>query len=54
MARGLNCAADDHMPAGYHALMVPRWLRQNIAQLTTQTRRQVERVGQMCRPAAQR
>lgn len=43
----LRC--DDHMPTGYHALMVPRWLRQNIAQLTTQTRRQVERVGQMCR-----
>ncbi len=40
---------DDQMPAGYHALMVPRWLRENIQQLSPQTRRQVERVGQLCR-----
>lgn len=41
--------SDDHMPLGYHALMVPRWLRENIQQLSSQTRRQLERVGQLCR-----
>lgn len=40
---------DSHMPRGYYALMVPRWLRENIQQLTPQTRGQLQRVGQRCR-----
>ncbi|MGN6134949.1 MAG: UTP--glucose-1-phosphate uridylyltransferase, partial [Aureliella sp.] len=43
---------DSHLPRGYYALMVPRWLRENIQQLTPQTRSQLERVGQRCREAS--
>lgn len=41
--------SDQQMPRGYFAQMVPRWLRQNIQQLSPQTRRQLECVGQQCR-----
>ena len=40
---------DSQMPRGYYALMVPNWLRENIQQLTPQTRKQLENVGRRCR-----
>lgn len=40
---------DGQMLPGYHALMVPGWLRQDIQQLSPQTRLELERVGRDCR-----
>lgn len=37
------------MPAGYYPLMVPRWLRKDIQQLSPLTQRELERVGGLCR-----
>jgi galactokinase/mevalonate kinase-like predicted kinase len=37
------------MPDGYHALLVPEWLRQNITSLSPSTRRELERAGDLCR-----
>jgi hypothetical protein len=43
----LKTAAD--MPPGYYPLMVPRWLRTNIQELSPQVRIQLEQVGKACR-----
>lgn len=40
---------DTDMPRGYYSQMVPQWLRENIQQLSPQTRSQLERVGELCR-----
>ena len=40
---------DGELPKGYHALMVPDWLRRGIQQLTPMVRSELERVGNACR-----
>lgn len=35
----------DGMPRGYHALLVPDWLRRGVAQLSPMTRTELQRVG---------
>ncbi|MEI8382811.1 MAG: UTP--glucose-1-phosphate uridylyltransferase [Planctomycetota bacterium] len=42
---------DGDLPNGYHALMVPDWLRRGIQQLTPMVRSELERVGNACRDA---
>ena len=42
---------DGDLPKGYHALMVPDWLRRGIQHLTPMVRRELERVGNACRNA---
>lgn len=42
---------DGELPIGYHALMVPEWLRRGISQLTPMVRAELERVGNACRDA---
>lgn len=37
------------MPAGYHALMVPDWLRRGTATLSPGLRSELERIGDVCR-----
>ena len=37
------------LPGGYHAIMVPDWLRQDIKSLSPMTRAELERVGNTCR-----
>lgn len=41
--------ADGDMPKGYHALMVPDWLRRGLQNLSPMARRELERVGNACR-----
>lgn len=41
-------AEPGQLPKGYYAQMVPRWLRQDIQQLSPQTQRELERVGALC------
>ncbi|MEY3457247.1 MAG: hypothetical protein RL215_404, partial [Planctomycetota bacterium] len=36
---------DGAMPRGYHALLVPDWLRRGVAQLSPMTRTELQRVG---------
>ncbi len=43
---------DVALPAGYHAIMVPEWLRQNMAELSPMVRAELERVGNACRDGA--
>ena len=40
------------MPIGYHALMVPTWLRKGITELSPLVRAELERVGNACPDAA--
>jgi len=40
---------DGDLPKGYHALMVPEWLRRGLPQLTPMLRSELERVGNACR-----
>lgn len=40
---------DGDMPKGYHALMVPDWLRRGLPQLSPMVRKELERVGNACR-----
>ncbi len=40
---------DGDLPKGYHALMVPDWLRRGLQQLTPMVRSELERVGNACR-----
>jgi len=40
---------DCEMPRGYHALLVPDWLRKGIQQLSPLTRAELERIGNACR-----
>jgi hypothetical protein len=40
---------DGDMPKGYHALMVPDWLRRGLSQLSPMVRAELERVGNACR-----
>jgi len=40
---------DGGLPKGYHALMVPDWLRRGLQQLTPMLRSELERVGNACR-----
>lgn len=40
---------DCGMPRGYHALLVPDWLKKGIQQLSPMTRSELERVGNACR-----
>ena len=40
---------EETLPDSYYALMVPHWLRVPAAQLTDQTRRELERLGDRCR-----
>lgn len=40
---------DVDLPAGYHAIMVPDWLRQDIKDLSPMVRAELERVGNACR-----
>lgn len=40
---------DGNLPKGYHALMVPEWLRKGLQQLTPMVRAELERVGNACR-----
>ncbi|MCA9011267.1 MAG: UTP--glucose-1-phosphate uridylyltransferase, partial [Planctomycetaceae bacterium] len=40
---------DGGLPQGYHALMVPDWLRSGLQQLTPMVRAELERVGNECR-----
>lgn len=40
---------DGELPKGYHALMVPDWLRRGIQQLTPMVRSELERIGNACR-----
>ena len=40
---------DGSLPKGYHALMVPDWLRRGLQQLTPMLRSELERVGNACR-----
>jgi len=42
---------DGDLPKGYHALMVPDWLRRGLQQLTPMVRTELERVGNACRDA---
>ncbi len=42
---------DGNLPKGYHALMVPDWLRRGMQQLTPMVRSELERVGNACRDA---
>ena len=44
--RGEN---EESLPDSYYALMVPKWLRVPTAQLTGQTRRELEKLGDRCR-----
>jgi hypothetical protein len=37
------------LPGGYHAIMVPDWLRQDIKSLSPMVRAELERVGNTCR-----
>lgn len=41
--------SDGALPRGYHALMVPEWLRRGLPQLTPMIRHELERVGNACR-----
>lgn len=40
---------DVDLPTGYHAIMVPDWLRHDIKALSPMTRAELERVGNACR-----
>ena len=40
---------DGDMPRGYHALIVPDWLRRGLQQLSPMVRAELERVGNACR-----
>ena len=40
---------DADMPKGYHALMVPDWLRSDMRDLSPMVRAELERVGNACR-----
>ncbi|MFN5051924.1 MAG: UTP--glucose-1-phosphate uridylyltransferase [Planctomyces sp.] len=42
---------DCELPRGYHAQIVPDWLRKGLHQLSPMTRRELERVGNTCRTA---
>ena len=42
---------DADVPVGYHALMVPAWLRKGISELSPMVRAELERVGNACRDA---
>ena len=42
---------DGDLPKGYHALMVPDWLRRGLPQLSPMVRAELERVGNTCRDA---
>ncbi|MCA9035372.1 MAG: UTP--glucose-1-phosphate uridylyltransferase [Planctomycetaceae bacterium] len=42
---------DGDVPIGYHALMVPAWLRKGISELSPMVRSELERVGNACRDA---
>ena len=42
---------DGDLPKGYHALMVPDWLRRGLPQLSPMVRTELERVGNTCRDA---
>jgi hypothetical protein len=41
--------AEGLMPAAYYALQAPRWLRQDVRQLTPLCRQELERFGSACR-----
>ena len=43
---------DGDLPKGYHALMVPDWLRRGLSQLTPMVRNELERVGNTCRESS--
>ena len=43
---------DGDLPNGYHALMVPDWLRRGLSQLTPMVRNELERVGNACRESS--
>ncbi|MEZ6059386.1 MAG: UTP--glucose-1-phosphate uridylyltransferase [Planctomycetaceae bacterium] len=40
---------DGGMPVGYHALMVPGWLRRGVSTLSPMVRTELQRVGDVCR-----
>ena len=40
---------DGELPKGYHALMVPDWLKRGLTQLSPMVRSELERVGNACR-----
>lgn len=42
---------DCELPRGYHALLVPDWLKKGLQQLSPLTRGELERVGNACRDA---
>ncbi|MCA9062469.1 MAG: UTP--glucose-1-phosphate uridylyltransferase [Planctomycetaceae bacterium] len=42
----------EDLPAGYHALMVPGWLRQGMSELTPMIRSELQRLGNACRDSA--
>lgn len=42
---------DGELPRGYHALLVPDWLKKGLQQLSPLTRGELERVGNACRDA---
>ncbi|MFO0923379.1 MAG: UTP--glucose-1-phosphate uridylyltransferase [Pirellulales bacterium] len=37
------------MPTGYYAIMAPRWIKQDIRELTPQTQQELMNLGQSCR-----
>ena len=47
----LDAASSARMPDQYYAMLAPKWLRLPPSQLTGQTRRELERLGDRCREA---
>ena len=45
----LRCDHQATMPEGYYGLLVPDWLRNDIRELSPQTRRELEQLGTACR-----
>ncbi len=49
LAEGTEAA----MPEGYYAILAPKWIKQDIRNLTEQTQRELMRLGQACREGGQ-
>jgi hypothetical protein len=45
----LKHAGDARMPVGYYGLLAPKWLRSETRQLSANTRRELEQLGEVCR-----
>ena len=41
--------SDGDLPRGYHAMMVPHWLRKGLQHLSPMVRGEIERIGDRCR-----